>query len=31
MLSHPEACSDIVLEWCLRQLSNHLNPAWRFE
>jgi pimeloyl-ACP methyl ester carboxylesterase len=31
MLSHPEACSDIVLEWCLRQLSNHLNPAWKFE
>jgi pimeloyl-ACP methyl ester carboxylesterase len=30
MLSHPEACSDVVLEWCLRQLSNHLNPAWRF-
>jgi hypothetical protein len=21
--------SDIVLEWCLRQLSNHLTPAWR--
>jgi pimeloyl-ACP methyl ester carboxylesterase len=31
MLSHPEACSDVVLEWCLRQLSNHLNPTWRFE
>ena len=31
MLSHPEACSDIVLEWCQRQLSNHLNPAWKFE
>jgi pimeloyl-ACP methyl ester carboxylesterase len=30
MLSHPEACSDVVLEWCQRQLSNHLNPAWRF-
>ena len=30
MLSHPEACSDIVLEWCQRQLSNHLNPAWKF-
>jgi pimeloyl-ACP methyl ester carboxylesterase len=30
MLSHPEACSDVVLEWCLRQLSNHLNPTWRF-
>jgi hypothetical protein len=30
MVSHPEACSDVVLEWCLRQLSNHLNPAWRF-
>jgi hypothetical protein len=25
------ACSDAVLEWCLRQLSNHLNPTWRFE
>jgi hypothetical protein len=24
------ACSDAVLEWCLRQLSNHLNPTWRF-
>jgi hypothetical protein len=23
------AHSDIVLEWCLRQLSNHLIPAWR--
>jgi pimeloyl-ACP methyl ester carboxylesterase len=31
MLSHPEACSDIVLEWCQRQLSNHLNPAWKFQ
>jgi hypothetical protein len=31
MLSHPEACSDVVLEWCLRQLSNHLNPTWKFE
>ena len=31
MLSHAEACSDIVLEWCQRQLSNHLNPAWKFE
>jgi pimeloyl-ACP methyl ester carboxylesterase len=31
MLSHPEACSDVVLEWCLRQLSNHLNLAWKFE
>jgi pimeloyl-ACP methyl ester carboxylesterase len=31
MLSHPEACSDVVLEWCLRQLSNHLNPVWKFE
>jgi pimeloyl-ACP methyl ester carboxylesterase len=31
MLSDPEACSDIALEWCLRQLSNHLNPMWRFE
>ena len=31
MLSDPEACSDIVLEWCQRQLSNHLNPAWKFE
>jgi pimeloyl-ACP methyl ester carboxylesterase len=31
MLSHPEACSDVVLEWCQRQLSNHLNPAWKFE
>lgn len=30
MLSYPEACSDIVLEWCQRQLSNHLNPTWRF-
>jgi pimeloyl-ACP methyl ester carboxylesterase len=31
LLSHPEACSDVVLEWCLRQLSNHLNPASKFE
>jgi pimeloyl-ACP methyl ester carboxylesterase len=31
MLSHPQACSDVVLEWCLRQLSNHLNPTWRFQ
>jgi pimeloyl-ACP methyl ester carboxylesterase len=31
MLSYPEACSDIVLEWCQRQLSNHLNPAWKFD
>jgi pimeloyl-ACP methyl ester carboxylesterase len=31
MLSHPDAGSDVVLEWCLRQLSNHLNPTWRFE
>jgi pimeloyl-ACP methyl ester carboxylesterase len=31
MPSHPEACSDVVLEWCQRQLINHLNPAWRFE
>jgi pimeloyl-ACP methyl ester carboxylesterase len=31
MLSHPETCSDVVLEWCLRQLGNHLNPAWRFD
>jgi pimeloyl-ACP methyl ester carboxylesterase len=31
MQSYPEACSDIVLEWCQRQLSNHLNPAWKFE
>jgi pimeloyl-ACP methyl ester carboxylesterase len=31
MPSHPEACSDVVLEWCLRHLSNHLNPTWRFE
>jgi pimeloyl-ACP methyl ester carboxylesterase len=30
MLSHAAACSDVVLEWCLRQLSNHLNPTWRF-
>jgi hypothetical protein len=31
MLAHPEACSDIVVEWCQRQLSNHLNPAWKFQ
>jgi pimeloyl-ACP methyl ester carboxylesterase len=31
VLSQPEACSDIVLEWCQRQISNHLNPAWKFE
>jgi pimeloyl-ACP methyl ester carboxylesterase len=31
MVSDPEACSDIVLEWCQRQLSNHLNPAWKFD
>ena len=31
LLSHPETCSDVVLEWCQRQLSNHLNPAWKFE
>jgi pimeloyl-ACP methyl ester carboxylesterase len=31
VLSRPEACSDIVLEWCQRQLTNHLNPAWKFE
>jgi pimeloyl-ACP methyl ester carboxylesterase len=31
MLSYPEVYSDIVLEWCQRQLSNHLNPAWKFE
>jgi pimeloyl-ACP methyl ester carboxylesterase len=31
MLSRPEACSDVVLDWCLRQLSNHLNPTWRFQ
>ena len=31
LLSHAAACSDVVLEWCLRQLSNHLNPVWRFE
>jgi pimeloyl-ACP methyl ester carboxylesterase len=29
-LSRPGACSDVVLEWCQRQLSNHLNPAWKF-
>jgi hypothetical protein len=26
-LSRPQACSDVVLDWCLRQLSNHLNPS----
>jgi hypothetical protein len=31
MLMNVAACSDAVLEWCLRQLSNHLNPTWRFE
>jgi pimeloyl-ACP methyl ester carboxylesterase len=31
LLMNAEACSDVVLEWCLRQLSNHLNPTWRFE
>jgi hypothetical protein len=31
MLTNPAAFSDAVLEWCLRQLSNHLNPTWRFE
>jgi pimeloyl-ACP methyl ester carboxylesterase len=31
VLSWPEAGSDIVLEWCQRQLTNHLNPAWKFE
>jgi pimeloyl-ACP methyl ester carboxylesterase len=31
LLSYPETCSDVVLEWCQRQLSNHLNPAWKFE
>jgi hypothetical protein len=31
MLTKPAALSDAVLEWCLRQLSNHLNPTWRFE
>jgi pimeloyl-ACP methyl ester carboxylesterase len=30
MPSRPDACSDVVLEWCLRQLSNHFNPTWRF-
>jgi hypothetical protein len=29
MRDHRPAHSDIVLEWCLRQLSNHLTPAWR--
>jgi hypothetical protein len=29
MLTNPAAFSDAVLEWCLRQLSNHLNPTWR--
>jgi hypothetical protein len=28
MRDHWPAHSDIVLEWCLRQLSNHLTPAW---
>jgi len=28
-LSRPGACSDIVLEWCQRQLNNHLNSAWK--
>ncbi|MDT5009178.1 MAG: hypothetical protein QOH57_795 [Mycobacterium sp.] len=27
----PMTCSDAVLGWCLRQLSNHLNPTWWFE
>jgi hypothetical protein len=31
MLTNPAAFSDAVLEWCLRQLSNHFNPTWRFE
>jgi hypothetical protein len=31
MLTNPAAFSDAVLEWCLRQLSNHLNPTWRFK
>jgi hypothetical protein len=31
MLSHAAACSDVVLEWCVRELGNHLNPTWRFE
>ena len=31
MLMNAAACSDAVLEWCLRQLSNHLNPTWRLE
>ncbi|MDT5337706.1 MAG: hypothetical protein QOD90_3211, partial [Mycobacterium sp.] len=31
MLTNPAAFSDVVLEWCVRQLSNHLNPTWRFE
>jgi len=25
------AHSDFVLDWCLRQLSNHLRAGWRFE
>jgi hypothetical protein len=29
MLMNPAAFSDAVLEWCLRELSNHLNPTWR--
>jgi hypothetical protein len=28
VLSHP-LFSDIILEWCIRQLSNHFNPRWR--
>jgi hypothetical protein len=27
ILSHP-VFSDIVLDWCLRQLSSHFNPKW---
>jgi hypothetical protein len=27
----PNTKPDAVLEWCLRQLSNHLNPTWRFK
>jgi hypothetical protein len=23
-----DACSQIVREWCFRQLSNHFNPRW---
>jgi hypothetical protein len=30
LLSHVTACSDVVMEWSLRQLSNHLNSMWRF-